>query len=62
MVLERKQHWNFVKGREIQGENNVYSTSQRKELRSDPDAGIEQNHRSVGYGKQCLLVWACVEE
>ena len=24
--------------------------------------GFERNHGSIGYGKQCLLVWSCVEE
>ena len=35
---------------------------QNKIYRFDVHAGFERNHRSVGYGKQCSLVWSYVEE
>ena len=35
---------------------------QKKIYRFDVHAWFEGNNRSVGYGKQCLLVWSCVEE
>ena len=28
----------------------------------DVHAGSERNYGSVGHGKQCSLVWSCVEE
>ena len=28
----------------------------------DVHVGFERNHRSIGYGKQCSMVWSCVEE
>ena len=28
----------------------------------DAHVGFEGNYRSVGYGKQCSLVWSCVVE
>ena len=30
--------------------------------RFDVHVGLELNHRSVGYGKQCSLALSCVEE
>ena len=52
-----------MKDRKIHGDSNVWSAAQRKKiLRFDAHAGFEGNHRSVGYGKQCSLVWSCVEE
>ena len=35
---------------------------QKKIYEFDVHAGFEGNHISVGYGKQCSLVWSCVEE
>ena len=35
---------------------------QEKIYRFDVHAGLEVNYGSVGYGKQCLLIWSCVEE
>ena len=34
---------------------------QKKLHGSDVHAGFEGNHRSVGYGKQCMLVWYDVQ-
>ena len=50
--------------RKIQGESNVRSAAQRlrKIYRFDIHAGLEGNYISAGYGKQCSLVWSCVEE
>ena len=55
---------NFTKDRKIHDESNVWSTAhrQKKIYGYDVHAGFEGNHRSVGYGKQCLLVWSYVEE
>ena len=55
---------NFTMDREIHGENNVWSTAQRQEkiYGFNVHAGFEGNHRSVENGKQCSLVWSCVEE
>ena len=39
-----------------------YTSKTEKIYGFDVHAGFEGNHRSVGYGKQCLLVWPCVEE
>ena len=46
-----------MKDREIHGESSVSSTAERQEKinRSDDQTGLEQNHRSVDYGKQCSL-------
>ena len=35
---------------------------QKKIYGFDVHSGFERSHRSVGYGKQCSLVWPCVEE
>ena len=53
-----------MKDRKVHCESNVWSTAQRlkKICRFDVHAGFECNYRSVGYGKQCSLVWSCVEE
>ena len=50
--------------RKIHGESNVWSTAQRQKqiYGFDVYAGLEGNHRSVGSGKQCSLLWSCVEE
>ena len=68
-VLTRLQNYlngmfRLVKGlktdsNEVEG---VYGQRQKKIYVFDVDAGFEGNHRSVGYGKQCSLVWSCVEE
>ena len=49
---------------EIDGESNVWSTAQRQKkiYGFGVHAGFEGNYRSVDYGKQCLLVWSCVED
>ena len=39
-----------------------YSSKTEKIYGFDVHVGFELNHRSVGYGKQCSLVWSCVEE
>ena len=41
----------------------VWSAAQKteKDQQIYVHAGFDQT-RSVGYGKQCLLVWSCVEE
>ena len=53
-----------MKDRKIYDESNVWSTAQRqtKIYRFDVHAGLEGNHRSVSYGKQCLAAWSCIEE
>ena len=45
-------------------ENNVWSAALRRKkiYRFDVHAGFEGNYGSVRYGKQCSLVWSCVEE
>ena len=55
---------NFTKDRKIHGESNVWSTAERhkKIYRFDVRVRFELSHRSVAYGKQCLLVWSYVEE
>ena len=64
MVPERKLDGKYTKDRKIHGESNVWSTAQRQKkiYRFDIYAWLELNHRSVGYGKQCSLLWSCVEE
>ena len=64
MVPERKWDENVTKDRDMHGESNVWSTAQKLKMiyRFDVHVGFEGNHRSVGYGKQCSLVWSCVEE
>ena len=59
MVSERKRDGNFVKDRKIHGESNVWSTAQRQKViyGFDVHAGFEGNYGSVGYGRQCSLVW-----
>ena len=49
---------NFMTGIKIHGESNVWSAAQgqKKIYRFDVHAGLEGNYRSVGYGKQCLMV------
>ena len=58
--------WSAVQRlKKIYGERNVWSAVQRlkKDLQTRAaHAGFEGNNRSVGYGKQCSLVWSCVEE
>ena len=39
-----------------------YSSKIEKIYRLDVLVEFEGNHRSVGYGKQCSLVWSCVED
>ena len=39
-----------------------YSSKIEKIYRFDVHVGFERNHGTVGYGRQCLLVWSCVEE
>ena len=53
-----------MKDRKIHSESNVWSTAQRhkKIYRFDVHAGLELKHRSVGCGKQCSLVWTCVDD
>ena len=50
--------------RRIHGESNVSSTAQRRKKVDgfNVHAGFVENHRSVGYVKQCSLVWSCVVE
>ena len=45
--------------REIHGESNVWSTAQIEKMK---DFMFGLNELLVGYGKQYLLVWSCVEE
>ena len=42
----------------------MWSAALRKKKcqKLDFDVGLEGKYRSVGYGKQYLLVWSCVEE
>ena len=42
----------------------MWSTAhrQKKICKFDVNIGFELNHRSVGYSKQCPLLWSCVEE
>ena len=40
----------------------VQQKRQKNIYRFDVHAGFEGNCRSIGYGKQCSLVWSCVEE
>ena len=49
-----------MKDRKIHGESNVWSASQGQKMiyGFDVHAGFERNHRLVGYGKQCSLVWS----
>ena len=51
-----------MKDREIHGESNMWSTAQRqiKIYGFVVHAGFERNYGSVGYGKQCSLVWLCL--
>ena len=60
----KKLYRNFTKDRNIHGESNVWSAAQRQKkiYAYDVHAGFEGNNRSVGNGKQCSLVWSCVEE
>ena len=39
-----------------------HSSKTKKIYGLDVHAGFEGNNKSVGYGKQCSLVWSCVEE
>ena len=39
-----------------------YSSKTEKIYGFDVPTGFELNYCSVGYGKQCSLVWSCVEE
>ena len=58
-----EQDENFMKGREIYGENNVCSAAERYiSYGLDATVWFELNNISVGYSKQCVLVWSCVEE
>ena len=54
----------FARDRKIHGGSNVWSGAQggKKIYGFDVHAGFEGNHRSVAYGKQCLLVWSCVKD
>ena len=69
-ILHGKEAWclkesemGMLRRTEIHGESNVWNTAQiyTKFYIFDVHAGIECNHRSVGYGKQCSLVWSCLE-
>ena len=53
-----------IEDRDIHDVSNVMSTAHRQErvLRLDVGIWFEQNNRSVGYGKQCVLAWSCVEK
>ena len=53
-----------MKVRKTNGESNVWSAAQRQKkiYKSHVHAGFEGNHRSVGHGIQCSLLWSCVEE
>ena len=53
-----------MKDRNINGESNVWSAAQRQKMiyGFDVHAGFEGSYGSVGNGKQCSLVWSCVEE
>ena len=53
-----------LKHRKINGESIVLSAAQRQKqiYGFDLGVGFEENHGSVGYGKQCSSVWPCVEE
>ena len=64
IVPERKLDGNIMKDKEIHGEGNVWTTAQRqKETKGfDVVVGFDLNHRSVGYGKQCSLIWSYVRE
>ena len=55
---------NFTKDGKIHGESNVWSAAQRQKkiYGCDVHAGLEGNYGSVGYSKQCSLVWSFVEE
>ena len=57
-----KVRWEFYDRRKFHGESNVWSTAQIKRSMDLVLVGFQRNHRSVGYCKQCLLVWSCVEE
>ena len=48
-----------MKDRKIHGESNVWSTALRYKniYIFDVHVGLQLNHRSVSYRKQCLLVW-----
>ena len=59
MVLE-KRDGNFTKDRNIHVR--AMCGVQVKADKFDVRAGFEVNYLSVGYGKQCLLAWPCVEE
>ena len=50
--------------RKIHGESNAWSAAQkRKKIYGfDVHVGFDGNYGSVVYGKQCSLVWSCVEE
>ena len=64
MVPEEKWDGNCAIDRENHGESNVWSTSQiQKQIYGfDVHVWFEWNNGSDGYGKQCSLVWACVDE
>ena len=48
-----------MKDREIHSENNVWSTHKgyKKIYEFDVHVGFASDHRLVGYGKQCSLIW-----
>ena len=62
--MEVKRDGNFTMDRKIHGESNVWNIAQGQKniYRFDVHAGFEGNYGSVGYGKQCSLVWSCVED
>ena len=63
MVPDRKLDGNFTMDRKIHDESNVWSAAKRQKMiyKFDVHAGFEGTYGSVGYGKQCSLVWSCVE-
>ena len=58
-----RRDWDFTQDREIRRDQCVDNSSKTEKIyRFDVHAGFEGNYGSVGYGRQCSLVWPCVEE
>ena len=62
MAPEIKQNGKFPKGRETHRECSVWSTSLRYKTSEELHAniGLDGNNRSVGYGKQYMLLYGLV--
>ena len=60
MVPARKRDENYVKDREIHCGSDVWSTAdlEKKAYRLDAHVELECSNRSLGYGKQCDLLYA----